>query len=83
MIVEIGSKAAQQYEKAGQYIQLKLQDSKPGFFAIASAPGQGDAGTVELLVKNKGDTAELLCGSQAGGLLLDPLHSEQIRTRYT
>ncbi|KAK9819642.1 hypothetical protein WJX72_000634 [[Myrmecia] bisecta] len=56
------------YTKAGQFVQVKVGDSKPSFFAIASPPDANNAGVVELLVKNneKGGTAEILCNSQEG-----------------
>lgn len=44
---------------------MRVGDSKPGFFAIASAPGSSD-GTVELLVRRRDGTAELLCTAAEG-----------------
>jgi hypothetical protein len=61
--VDIGD-LAKGYTAGGQYLQLKIGNSKPGFFAIASAPSSKS--TIELLVKNQGSTAELLCDSKAG-----------------
>ncbi len=51
-------------------MQAKLgEDGKPGFFAIASAPGADkENGTVELLIKSQGGTAEQLCAAAAGAL---------------
>lgn len=65
--VHIGG-AASAYTKAGQFIQAKFgEDGKPGFFAIASAPGADkENGAVELLIKSQGGTAEQLCGAAAG-----------------
>lgn len=62
-IVDIGDLAGG-YTIGGQYVQLKVGDSKPGFFAIASAPSAQSS--IELLVKNQGATAEILCDSKAG-----------------
>lgn len=46
------------------------EDGKPGFFAIASAPGiDKENGAVELLIKAQGGTAEQLCAAAAGALL--------------
>lgn len=46
----------------------QVGESKPGFFAIASAPDPNNAGVVELLIKEQpGSTAELLCQAKAGG----------------
>lgn len=49
-------------------VQAKFgEDGKPGFFAIASAPGADkENGAVELLIKSQGGTAEQLCGAAAG-----------------
>ena len=69
LVVEVGEEAVQKYERPGQYLQLRLQGSKPGFFAIASAPSKSVDGTVELLVRRKGETAELLCNSAEGAPL--------------
>lgn len=57
---------AEGYKKAGQFVQVKIGESKPGFFAIASAPDPNNMGVLELLIKNQGGTAELLCGSSQG-----------------
>ena len=66
--VDIGD-LAQGYTKGGQYMQIKVGESKPAFYAIASAPSA--KAEIELLVKNQGDTAQILCDSKAG----DPLFS--------
>ncbi len=55
---------AKDYTKGGQYIQIKVGDSKPAFYALASAPAPDKP--VEIIVKNQGDTAEILCDSKAG-----------------
>ncbi|PIN07492.1 NADH-cytochrome b-5 reductase [Handroanthus impetiginosus] len=61
---------AASYTKAGQYLQLRLQDpdTKPSFLAIASPPSvTASKGVFEFLVKSAaGSTAELLCGLQKG-----------------
>lgn len=61
--VDIGQ-LAKGYTKGGQYLQLKVGDSKPGYFAIASAPSPEQP--IELLIKNQGSTAEILCDSKPG-----------------
>ncbi len=58
---------AKDYTKGGQYIQIKVGDSKPAFYALASAPAPDKP--VEVIVKNQGDTAEILCGMKPGVLL--------------
>jgi NAD(P)H-flavin reductase len=55
---------AKDYTKGGQYIQIKVGDSKPAFYAIASAPSPEKP--LEIIVKNQGDTAEKLCDSKPG-----------------
>lgn len=64
---------AASYTKAGQYLQLRLQDpeSKPSFLAIASPPSiAASKGIFEFLVKSVvGSTAELLCGLQKGDIV--------------
>lgn len=69
LVLEVGPLAAG-YTVPGQYMQVKVGDSKPGFFAVASAPGGAAPGTLEFLVKSApGATAELLCGLAAGAEL--------------
>ena len=63
VMVDIGQ-LAKGYTKGGQYLQLKVGDSKPGYFAIASAPSPERP--IELLIKNQGSTAEILCDSKPG-----------------
>ncbi|KAL2518943.1 FAD/NAD(P)-binding oxidoreductase [Abeliophyllum distichum] len=64
---------ASSYTKAGQYLQLRLQDpnTKPSFLAIASPPSTASSkGVFEFLVKSvTGSTAELLCGLQKGDVV--------------
>eukprot|EP00884_Botryococcus_braunii_P006234 jgi/Botrbrau1/15611/Bobra.0264s0011.1 len=66
VLIKVGD-VAKAYDKAGQYVQFKVGDSKPGFFAVASAPSVTPAGGVlEFLVKQQGDTATLLCNAKPG-----------------
>ncbi|CAI9785420.1 unnamed protein product [Fraxinus pennsylvanica] len=64
---------ASSYTKAGQYLQLRLQDpnTKPSFLAIASPPSTAASkGVFEFLVKSiTGSTAEILCGLQKGDIV--------------
>ena len=55
---------AKEYTKGGQYFQIKVGDSKPAYYVIASAPAAGQP--LEVIVKNQGDTAEILCDSKPG-----------------
>jgi len=75
LVLDIGI-LAEGYRIPGQFIQIKVGDSKPGFYAIASPPDVNNQGCVELLVKSiPGTTAEILVGSTAGALeckLIDP-----------
>ena len=54
-----------EYTRPGQFIKATIGDRKPGFFAIASNPGQ----PIELLIKNSGEAAEALCAAQAGDMV--------------
>lgn len=65
VLIDIGELAAG-YTKPGQYVQVKVGDSKPGFFAIASAPDANNQGVLEFLIKKSGGAAELLCALDAG-----------------
>eukprot|EP00803_Ostreobium_quekettii_P008613 evm.model.scf_199.1 EVM.evm.TU.scf_199.1 scf_199:7126-10460(+) len=59
------------YTTPGQYLQLKVsEDAGPAFMAIASPPDPNNAGMIEILVKNQGETAEQLCKLQEGDELL-------------
>ena len=53
---------------AGQFMQIKVGDSKPGFFAIASAPDSNNQGLVEVLIKDgpPESAANLLCNISPG-----------------
>ena len=65
IVLDIGQ-AAEGHLKGGQFVQLKVGESKPGFFAIASPPDPNNQGVVEVLIKNAGDPSELLCSQAAG-----------------
>ncbi|GIL50738.1 hypothetical protein Vafri_6886 [Volvox africanus] len=66
LLIDVGPLAAG-YAVPGQFIQIKVGDSKPGFFAIASAPGTHSDGLLEFLIKGApGTTAELLCNAGEG-----------------
>lgn len=66
LLVDVGADVCKGYTVPGQFVQIKVEESKPGFFAIASPPDVNNAGVVELLVKNAGETAEKLCVLDAG-----------------
>lgn len=78
LTVDIGQ-LAKGYTKGGQYLQLKVGESKPGFFAIASAPSPEIP--IELLVKNQGSTAEILCNSKPGTSPAIAAHSDSFLSR--
>lgn len=52
-------------ENSHHVVQVKVGDSKPAYMAIASAPA-AKGSEIELLVKNQGPTAELLCSVKEG-----------------
>ncbi|KAI8477256.1 MAG: Metallo-dependent phosphatase-like protein [Monoraphidium minutum] len=66
VMVDVGTEIAAGYTKGGQYVQVKVGDSKPGFFAIASPPDPNNQGVLEFLIKASGDTAEKLAALAAG-----------------
>lgn len=68
LVLDIGS-LADGYKTAGQFLQIKVGDSKPGFFAIASAPDSNNQGLVEVLIKDgpPESAANLLCNMSTGG----------------
>jgi len=76
--LDVGTEAAALYTSPGQYLQVRVGDgtdegsTKPGFFAIASAPereSKSPSSTVDLLVKATGDAknaADALCAAAEG-----------------
>lgn len=62
--IDLGE-AAKEYTKPGQFIQIKVDDTKPAFMAIASSPNDA-VSEIELIVKSSGDTAERLCSLRSG-----------------
>eukprot|EP00873_Tetraselmis_striata_P037086 jgi/Tetstr1/457350/TSEL_043953.t1 len=70
LTLDVGA-ISQGYAKPGQFIQAKVGDSKPGFFAIASPPTTDNnmQGLLKLLVKGQGETAELMCKLSPGDKL--------------
>ncbi|KAG2425119.1 hypothetical protein HYH02_015063 [Chlamydomonas schloesseri] len=76
VVIDVGAPLAAGYTVPGQFVQVKVGDSKPGFFAIASAPGaHAGTGQLEFLIKSApGSTAELLCNAKAGdGVSVSPV----------
>ncbi|GBF94346.1 hypothetical protein Rsub_06968 [Raphidocelis subcapitata] len=66
VLIDVGPEIAAGYTKGGQYLQIKVGDSKPGFFAIASPPDPNNQGVLEFLIKAAGDTAEKLVALPPG-----------------
>jgi NAD(P)H-flavin reductase len=54
--LEVPKETAEAFETAGQYVQLTIGEEKPGFYAIASAPGKA---TFEFLIKENEGNAYL------------------------
>ena len=54
--LEVPKETADAFETAGQYVQLTIGEEKPGFYAIASAPGKA---TFEFLIKENEGNAYL------------------------
>lgn len=63
--VEVSKDIANGYSVPGQYVKMRKDSSqeKPGFFAIASAPGKGD--TFEFLIKRT-DGSAWICDAASG-----------------
>lgn len=52
------------YKVAGQYVMMKVGDSKPAYFAVASAPGENP---MEFLIKSIPETtSETICAMDVG-----------------
>lgn len=67
VVLDVGAPLAAGYTRPGQYFQVKVGDSKPGFFAVASPPDANNAGALEFLIKPApGTTAEALAAAPAG-----------------
>ena len=65
--VECDESVLAAYTKPGQFVQIKqAEDSKPGFFAIASPPS---CGTAELLIK-RSESSDWLCDTKSGDSLI-------------
>lgn len=54
------------YQTPGQYVQIRAHGLKPGFFAIASAPGRPQT---DLLIKRGSPLADAIAATPPGGLL--------------
>lgn len=67
VIVDVGADVAKGYTKGGQFLQMKVGDSKPAFLAIANAPDPNNAGGLEFLIKDiPNSTANLIVNLSAG-----------------
>jgi hypothetical protein len=54
--VNVGTEISKGYTKGGQFLQMKVGDSKPAFLAIANAPEASEEGMMEFLIKDIPDT---------------------------
>lgn len=54
--VDVGTDISEGYTKGGQFIQMKVGDSKPAFLAIANAPEASEGGAMEFLIKDIPET---------------------------
>ena len=64
--IDIGE-GSRLYSTPGQFVQVRVQDSKPAFMAVSSLPGS-DSTAIDLLVKCSGETAERLCRLSQGSV---------------
>lgn len=65
VVVDVGELAGG-YQKGGQFMQIKVGEGKPGFFAISSPPDPNNQGLLEFLIKAQGEAAEALAALSAG-----------------
>src|SRR5260370_30605310 len=56
----------QSYRVPGQYVQIKIGEHKPGFFALACGPGEAH---IELLIKRGSPIGDELAHVKAGDAL--------------
>ena len=54
--VNVGKEISKGYTKGGQFLQMKVGDSKPAFLAIANAPAASEDGFMEFLIKDVPET---------------------------
>ena len=67
LMVMVGPEVLQGHALAGQFVQMKVGESKAAFLAIASPPGASSEGAMEFLIRAvPNSTADLLCNLNAG-----------------
>jgi arabinosyltransferase len=65
--VDVGTDISKGYTKGGQFLQMKVGDSKPAFLAVANAPAASENGLMEFLIKDLPDsTANLVTNLKVG-----------------
>lgn len=75
--VSVNPEIAQSYSAGGQYVQMKVGDSKAAFMAIASAPGQPESASMMFVIKDTPDsTAHLITQLKTGDEVR--FHSEKL-----
>jgi len=65
VVVDVGDLAGG-YSKGGQFMQIKVGEGKPGFFAISSPPDPNNQGLLEFLIKAQGEAAEAIAALGSG-----------------
>ena len=61
------------YEFPGQYVQIKVGEGKPGFFAIASPPCGEGASSLEFLIKATDSTTPLITAKPGDTVEMSPV----------
>lgn len=51
LTVDVGADIAAGYKTGGQFLQMKVGDSKPAFMAIATAPSKVQDNKMDFLIK--------------------------------
>mmetsp|Transcript_6362 Transcript_6362/g.16417 ORF Transcript_6362/g.16417 Transcript_6362/m.16417 type:complete len:327 (+) Transcript_6362:1-981(+) len=71
LVLDVGQDVAKGYTVAGQYVQLRCDESqKPAFIAIANTPSEvGQSALVEMVIKTNDGTAGAICELSEGAKL--------------
>ena len=65
--VNVGTEISKGYIKGGQFLQMKVGDSKAAFLAIANAPAASEDGMMEFLIKDVPETTASMIVKLAKG----------------
>lgn len=82
--VNVGTEISKGFTKGGQFIQMKVGDSKAAFLAIANAPAASEGGMMEFLIKDVPETtASMIVKLKEGAEVRSSMfHFCTCRTRF-